>query len=428
MEHVRTGSKRLLRDLNQSLVLNLIAARGPISRTEIVHESGLPAATVTRITREFMTAGLISELDSAVESTGGRRPILLGINPTLGYVVGVKLREDSMTVAVCDLRCSVLHAVEAPLSSRTSNSPATPYEAFDAISGAVERAVREAGVPRQRVLGVGIGLGGFIDFDRGVCRYSAIMDWRDVELQGPLEYKLRLPVRVDNDVNTLAVAEHLFGAGRAASKFVLVTIGRGIGLGIVMGGEVYRGAHGGAGEFGHTTIDLAADAPECNCGKRGCLEAIASDYGILRAALRRDPGHHVEDTMQTLLARAQLPEVRAIFAHAGAVLGAAIANLINIFDPKLIILAGEGVRAGDVLLEPMREAIPRHTFAQFDPVALQISATEEVDWARGAASLILQEVFRPPIHDTDETVLVDALLGLTRNHIAGVGVVSRHSV
>lgn len=412
MERVRTGSKRLLRDLNQSLVLNVIAARGPISRTEIIHQTGLPAATVTRITREFMTAGLISE-GAAVESTGGRRPILLEINPTLGYVVGVKLREDSMTVAVCDLRCTAQYAIEAPLSSG-----ATPYEAFDAISAAVERAVREAGVPRQRVLGVGIGLAGFIDFALGVCRYSAIMDWRDVELQGPLEYKLRLPVRIDNDVNTLAVAEHLFGVGREASNFVLVTIGRGIGLGLVMGGEVYRGAHGGAGEFGHTTLDLSPSAPECNCGKRGCLEAVASDFGILRAALQRDPGHHVEDTMQSLLARAQQPEVSAIFAHAGAVLGAAIANLINIFDPKLIILAGEGVRAGDVLLQPMREAIPRHTFGPFDQVALQVTATDEVDWARGAASLILQEVFRPPIHDADETVLVTTLLALTKNTVA----------
>jgi predicted NBD/HSP70 family sugar kinase len=260
-------------------------------------------------------------------------------------------------------------------------------------------------------------MAGFIDSVRGVCRYSPIMGWRDVELQGPLEYKLRLPVRIDNDVNTLAVAEHLFGAGRVASNFVLVTVGRGIGLGIVMGGEIYRGANGGAGEFGHTTMDLSVDAPECNCGKRGCLEAIASDYGILRAALQRDPGHHVEDTMQTLLARAREPEVQRIFAQAGTVLGAAIANLINIFDPKLIILAGEGVRAGDVLLQPMREALPRYTFGQFDPVALEVSATDEVDWARGAASLILQEVFRPPIHDTDETVIVDTLLALTKNHV-----------
>lgn len=409
MQHVRTGSKRLLRDINQSLVLNLIAARGPVSRTEIVHETGLPAATVTRVTREFVAAGLVSEV-VADESTGGRRPILLHINPTLGYVVGVKLREDGMTLAVCDLRCSVLHAAEAPLPGG-----AGPYEAFDAITDAVERTVRAAGVPRQRVLGVGIGLAGFIDSAHGVCRYSAIMDWRDVELRGPLEYKLRLPVRVDNDVNTLAVAERLFGPGRTATNFVLVTIGRGIGLGIVMGGEIYRGANGGAGEFGHTTIDLSADAPECNCGKRGCLEAIASDYGILRAALQRDPGGHVEGTMQSLLARAHEPEVRRIFARAGATLGAAIANLINVFDPKLILVTGEGVRAGDVLLQPMREAIPLHTFGPFDQVALEVSATDEVDWARGAASLILQEVFRPPIYDTDEMVMVDALLALTKH-------------
>src|SRR5260370_2724092 len=110
---------------------------------------------------------------------------------------------------------------------------------------------------------------------------------------------------MDNDVNTLAGAERYCGAGRGAANFLLVTVGRGIGLGIVVGGEIYRGAHGGAGEFGHMTVDTSADAPPCNCGKRGCLEAIASDYGILRAATGEDPGHHVEDAMSALLARAR---------------------------------------------------------------------------------------------------------------------------
>ncbi|HEU5348274.1 MAG TPA: ROK family protein, partial [Ktedonobacterales bacterium] len=350
----------------------------------------------------------ISEV-AAVESTGGRRPILLSINPTLGYVVGVKLREDSMTLAICDLCCTVLYSTEAEIVPG-----APPYETFDAISVAIEHAIQEAGISRQRVLGAGIGMAGFIDSAQGVCRNSAIMGWRDVRVQAPLEYKLRMPVRIDNDVNTLAVAERLFGQGRSAANFVLVTIGRGIGLGIVMGGEIYRGTHGGAGEFGHTVIDLSHDALECNCGKRGCLEAIASDYGILRAALQRDPGHHVEHEMQQLLERAREPEIQRIFARAGAALGAAIANLINVFDPEFISLTGEGLRAGDVLLQPMREAIPLHTFGPFDPVALRTSMTTEVDWARGSASLILQEIFRPPIHDTDETVMMGALLALAR--------------
>lgn len=413
--YMRTGSKQLLRDLNQTLVFNVIAARGAISRTEIVRETGLPAATVTRITREFVMAGLVTEeMTTTTEPNGGRRPILLRINPTLGFVVGVKLREDSMTLAVCDLGCTVVYSCEAALPEGS-----VPHEVCDAIAEGVGSALRQAGVPRQQLLGVGVGLAGLIDSAAGVCRYSAIMGWRDVELQAPLEYKLRIPVRLDNDVNTLAVAERLFGPthARAANDFVVVTIGRGIGLGVVIGGEIYRGASGGAGEFGHTTIDMSEDAPVCNCGKRGCLEAIASDYGILRAALKRDPGNHVEAEMHALLERTDEPDVQHIFARAGTALGIAIANLINIFDPKLVLLTGEGVRAGDILLQPMRQAIPQHTFGRpFDQAALHISTTDEIAWARGAASLILREVFHPPIYDGDASSMMASLLALSRQH------------
>jgi N-acetylglucosamine repressor len=418
MTQVRSGSKQLLRDLNQNLVFNAIANRGAISRTEIAHETGLPAATVTRITREFVAAKLVTEEAPASSDSGsGRRPILLRINPSMGFVVGVKLREDGMTLAVCDLGCAVIHSLESPLPERSA-----PHQVCDAIAHAVATAMREAHAPLQRLLGVGIGMAGLIDSANGICRYSAIMGWHDVELQAPLEYQLRVPVRLDNDVNTLAVAERLFGPGRAANEFIVVTIGRGIGLGVVIGGEIYRGVNGGAGEFGHISIDLSSQAPICNCGKRGCLEAIASDYGIVRAALQRDPGTHVEAEMRALLQRADEPEIQRIFAHAGEVLGVAIANLVNIFDPQLVLLTGEGVTAGDMLLEPMRAAIPVHTFGRpFNQATLQVAPTDDIAWARGAASLILQEVFHPPIHSSDESRMMASLLALSRSEPATSG-------
>ncbi len=406
MVATRTGSKRLLRDLNQSIALNLIAERGPLSRTDLARESGLPAATISRIVGDFVAAGLVLETASD-ESSGGRRPILLCVNPTAGYVVGVKLREDALTVAVCDLSCAVVHQCEAALPD------AAPHRAVPTIAAAVERCIGEAGIARRAVLGVGVGLSGLIDSARGLCRYSAILDWRDVDLGPALEYTLRLPVRVDNDVNTLAVAERQFGAGRDAADFLLLTVGRGVGLGVVVGGEIYRGAHGGAGEFGHMTVDTAADAPPCNCGKRGCLEAVASDYGIVRAATGVEPGHQVEAVMRDVLDRAIAGDAatRAIFTRAGAALGVAVANLINIFDPALVLLGGEGLRAGDLILEPLRAEIPRHAFGRSrDDISVHICPTAEADWARGAASLVLHEVFRPPIYETDEPLVIDELL------------------
>ena len=403
----RSGSKRLLRDLNRSIVLNLIASRAPISRTDVAREGNLPAATITRIVGDFVRAGLVIETQSE-ESSGGRRPVHLTINPAASHVVGVKLREDSMTVSLCDLACTVVHSCEATLSAGIE-----PFQAVTVIAEAIERCIDEASVARPEVLGVGVGISGLIDSSRGLCRYSAILDWTNVELGPALEYRLRMPVRIDNDVNTLAVAERHFGAGRDVPDFLLVTVGRGIGLGIVVGGEIYRGAHGGAGEFGHMTVDNSPDAPPCNCGKKGCLEAVASDYGILRAATGEDPGHRVEVDMTALIAQAEAGDqrVRAIFQRAGTALGVALANLVNIFDPALVLVGGEGLRGGDLITEPMRAAFPRHVFGRpGHEVVLQVLRTTDVEWARGAASLVLREVFRPPIYETGEEPVIDTLL------------------
>src|SRR6266571_4730227 len=327
----RIGSKRLLRDLNQNIVLGLIAEQGPLSRTDLARLCGLPGATITQIVGDFVAAGLVSEVTSQ-ESSGGRRPILLSIRADAGYAVAVKLRENGMTLTVCDLTCTVIHH-------------------------------REDALP----------------------------------------------------LGALPLAERQFGVGRDVTDFLLVTIGRGVGLGIVVGGEIYRGARGGAGEFGHIIVDTAPDAPLCNCGKRGCLEAVASDYGILRAVTGADPGHSVEDAIGALVDRALAGDtgIQAVFAHAGTVLGIAIANLINIFDPALIVLGGEGVRAGELILGPLRTAIPQYIFGRSDAdIALTILQTNEVNWARGAASLVLHEVFRPPIYESETRPLIDDLLAV----------------
>lgn len=407
MASTRTGHKRLLRDLNQSVVFNLIMEHGPISRTDLARRSDLPAATITRIVGGFLAAGLISE-KVAEESSGGRPPIFVSINPAAGYVVGIKLRENSMTIAVCDLSCTLLFNLDEPIEGE-----ALPHRVVEAMVQGVRRCVNAAGVPLSKVLGIGVGLSGLIDSERGICRYSAILDWRDVELAAALEFKLRLPVRIDNDVNTLAVAERYFGAGRDVANFLLLTLGRGIGLGIVIGGEIYRGSGGGAGEFGHMTIDTSADAPLCNCGKRGCLEAIASDYGILRAATDADPGHHVEDAIGHLIERAQEgnTEIRAIFTRAGEALGVALANLINLFDPARVLIGGKGLRAGDLLLGSMRATLPLHRFGEsYESIELVPHTIDDASWARGAASLLLREIFRSPIYEDANHPFIDDLL------------------
>lgn len=398
-----TGSRDLIREMNRSLILNLVRSHGPISRTDVARLASLSPATVSEITALLLDQDLIREVGSG-ESTGGRRPILLTLNAGAGYVVGCKLMEHAVTTALTDLEASVLYSSLRPIETVRG-----VRHTLQAIADAVEETIRGVDIPRSKVLGVGIGMAGVVDHRAGICRYSPILGWRDVVVASPIEEILGLPVYIENDVNTLTIAEQWFGAGHGVNDFLVVTVGRGIGLGIVVNGQFYRGASGGAGEFGHTTIQ--ENGPRCDCGKSGCLEAIAADPAVVRqvrAAIaagrpsilaQRDP---VTFTDVVDAAQAGDSIAHEALQRSGWALGIGLANLVNVFNPRLIIIAGEGVRAGDARFGPMYQALAAHTFdglgEQLDVV---IDQWGDEAWARGAASVVLGELFRPPVHRRD---------------------------
>jgi glucokinase-like ROK family protein len=393
-----TANRQLIRAINRSTVLNITKSEGPISRTEIVRLSGLSPATVSEITADLITDELIYE-KAAGDSTGGRPPILLALNRDVAYVVGLKLAEQHISAALTDIEATVLGKLTVPVTGMT-----TVERAVAALAGAVEQVIVQTAVPRERVTGIGIGLAGVIDAERGLCRYSPILGWRDVPLKQLAEEQIGIPVYIDNDVNTLAMAEKWFGAGQGVDDFLVVTVGRGVGLGIVVNGQFYRGTRGGGGEFGHTA--MGPDGPVCDCGKRGCLEAYVADPALVRAAREAvaqgrlggvDPDALTVEQV-TEMARAGNETSRAIFAQAGRMLGMGVANLVNVFNPALIIITGEGVRAGDLLFEPMREAVAQYTFGGLGrDTEIVVQEWDHEAWAWGAASLVLQRIYRSPV-------------------------------
>jgi predicted NBD/HSP70 family sugar kinase len=393
------GSRGLIRDINQSLLLNLIQASSPISRADLARRSSLSPATVSGIIHQLLRAGLVTE-KAAGDSSGGRPPIMLSLNSDAGYVVGVKLTEDHIITALTDLNAQVRRRLTAPLGSSHD-----PPAVVDALSQAVLRLMRESGVNRAKLRGVGVGLAGIIDAAGGVLRYSPIFDWRNIPIRQMLHKRLRAPIYIDNDVNTLTMTEKWFGAGRGVDDFLVVTVGRGIGMGIVVRGQFYRGSNGGGGEFGHVVID--PDGPVCDCGKHGCLEAFASDPAILREARAAIASGAITGvpkralTIERLIDAAQAGDetARRLFAGAGRRLGMSIANLINVFNPRLILISGEGVRNGDWMFEPMRDAIRALAVPELLADAeVRIEPMADDAWARGAASLVLHELFKPPVH------------------------------
>ncbi|MFH1908168.1 MAG: ROK family transcriptional regulator [Chloroflexota bacterium] len=391
--------------MNRSIVLNVIKTYGPIARVEVARRTGLSPATVTGITAELIDEDLVFEKDMG-DSSGGRRPILLAINPSGGYVIGIKLTETQAIGALTDLEATVIVKRTDNLHGRD------PEMIVKQLSLLVSELLQKAGLPKKKLLGVGVGLAGIVDSEQGMLRQSPFFGWRDLPLGEMLQAQVRVPVYVDNDVNTLTLAEMWFGGGQGIDSFLIVTVGRGVGLGIVVNGQFYRGARGGAGELGHTVID--PEGPTCECGKHGCLEAYVGDPGLVRMATEAVNRGEIPGpitSMSDLLTQAQADEAgaHAVFARAGDILGQGIANLLNIFNPQKIIISGEGTRAGDLLFGPMRESIANHVMPGLaSDTSIQIDAWGDDAWARGAASLVLRQLFVSPLHKevVKETVAV----------------------
>lgn len=397
MNKPRRGNRDLMRAMNRNLLLNIIRSQGPLSRTQLTDLSGLSVGAVSQIVNDLIEQKWVTEVGES-DSTGGRRQVLLRLNPTAGYVVGLKLMENHVVCAVTDLDATVLNYLERPLLAIHD-----PQVIAETLSRTVIDALYQADIPRDRVLGIGVGLAGVINSVEGIVHYSPFFHWQDIPLAELIAENLSLPVYLENDVNTLTITEQLFGLGHDIANFVVLTIGRGIGLGMVLNHQLYRGHKGGVGELGHITMD--PNGPACDCGKQGCLEALAADPAILR-----DVQQALNDGADSILssnatfddvtraAEKGDPLARDLMARSGHNLGMGLAIVVNLFCPSLIIVSGEGVTAGAHRLDPMLDTLRAHTFnGLLDGTETRIKPTDDQAWARGAAGLVVGKLFESPL-------------------------------
>ena len=331
-------------------------------------------------------------------SSGGRPPVLLGLDPKAGYVVGIKLRENGLTTVVCDLEAQVVASRELEVELAGN-----PSAAIEAIASETTRVIRDAKVPLSKVLGVGVGMSGVVGTVDGICRYSHLLKWEDVELGAPLRNRLDLPVWIDNDVNTLAVAEKWAGDANAARDFVTLSVGRGIGLGIVIDRALYRGANGATGEFGHMIVEPGG--PRCECGHFGCLEAMVGEGALLRRASERKGRDLSREELLVLIAAGDSATLDVIDT-AGRKLGLAVANMVTLLNPELLIICGEGTDLGAPFLDPIITAVREQTFANLgQQIDIKVQSWGDEAWAVGAATLVLRESFSLPGSDQNSPAI-----------------------
>ena len=372
-----------------------IRAAGRVARAQLARDLGVSPASVTTLTAELIEAGLVEEVAAPREEMArGRPPVALGVRPQAHLVAGIKLSDREHTAVIADF-AGTLRADATLPATPGARAPEALMEAMEEL---LEQVCNRAGLGRGDLSAVGLGLPGFVDCAAGRVLWSLLLDRRPVDLAAQAGTRLGLPVHVDNDANLVTLAELWFGAGRALSDFAVVTIEHGVGMGLVINHRIWRGGGGLGLELGHTKVQL--DGALCRCGQRGCLESYIADYALVREATTAlNWPHHAGQSQTVLLeslhdhAKAGNEAARTIFRRAGRYLALGLANVVNLFDPGLIILSGERMRYDYLYArETLAEMEALAVNAGRPAPAVQTHAWGDLLWAHGAAALALAAV------------------------------------
>ena len=374
------GGPTTSRAINRRLILSLLRQQGAVSRAELASLTGLSAAAVTFVVSELIADTLVVEREAVAGATG-RRPTPIDINYDAHLTVGFKLHRHHIECVLTDLATTPLIASDVAISD-----PA-PTAIIETIASTIPHLLQRAGRKNVGLMGIGVSIPGEINAATGVCLQSPRFGWRDLPFAEMLAERVHAPVWIDDDVNAFAVAQRLFGVGRQHRNFAALAIGAGIGCSLVIDGKIYHGSRSAAGKLGHTIS--VPNGRLCECGRHGCLMAHAAEPFMLDEWSRL--------TGQTIAWEPFVDAVQAgdgtslaILEDAGTRIGHHLADMVNLFDPEVIVVGGEAVALGDALLDPIRREMEARTFFA-NPELLPDWVPNS--WARGAAALAAQAVF-----------------------------------
>lgn len=376
-------------------VMSGIRKAGRVARVDLAADTGLSPTTVTTITSELIRAGLIEETsrsEAAADLKRGRPRVDLKIRGQAHLVAGIKVSDLTLSAVLADFENTML-------AEHRLDLPDTDFDAeglADLLHTALVALTAKAGHRPEDLSGVGLGLAGVVDGARGYVYWSPSLRQRNVDLKPVLEARLGLPVFLDNDANLVAVAEQYYGEGRSVSDFLVVTVEHGVGMGIVLDNKVYRGARGCGAEFGHTKVQL--EGALCRCGQRGCLEAYVADYAMLRemsVSTELPLNGTKSEKLAALAAAARRGDrtARMIVDRARHTFVLGLANLVNIFDPELIVISGQQMQFDYLVAEDVVDSIARASVqVDMPPPRIVVQKWDDHMWARGATAYAIDGV------------------------------------
>lgn len=352
-----SGSLKALRRGNCERLVQLLRENGPLHRAELARRSGLSRAAVTNLVTDLMQRGLVVDVAAALGASQrrprGRAGELVSLNAAAGAALGIDYSKGEVRVVVANLA----HEIRGATVERLDAAAHWPQRLAAGLT-AVRRALAQAGLSPAAFLGAGLGIPDPVDLSTGTAgRSAAGPGWTGVHAADEFARHLGMPVTMDNTARLAGLAEVMWGAGAGARNAVYLKMSHGVGAGLLFDYRILRGAIGAAGELGHMSVDY--DGPVCSCGNRGCLELYAGAPAIL-AALQPVRGPDVTLASAVTAARHGDRACARVIADAGKLTGRALASVCNLLNPELIIVGGELAEAGDILLDPIREAVSAH--------------------------------------------------------------------
>ncbi|GHO79881.1 sugar kinase [Ktedonobacter sp. SOSP1-85] len=383
-----------VRQISRSTILRQIYLGKSMSRQKLSQYSGLSSATITNVVVELLQEGIV--IESGIEASQGGRPrSILTINPQYGYFIGVDIGETLIRVELFDLTLHKLSSIAYPQVLDENR----PEQAVQFICQGAEAVLAEVGITLEKVLGIGIGVGGLVERGEQIAAYVPSWGWQSVPLVSLLEKYFSMPIYLDNGAKAMAQAESLFGAGQWSEHLAVLLVGTGIGAGIIADDSLYRGGSNNAGEWGHTTIEL--NGRLCRCGGYGCLEAYAGAPGIIERLREVAPqssllqSNDQERIIAAIVAAARNGDRAAIgvLEDTAHYLGAGIANLINLFNPQVIVLGGwVGLEIGEYILPELHRFAERYALKRlFSATRIELSRLGQDAVAMGAAAFTLEQ-------------------------------------
>ena len=373
-----TGDQFLVKKINKSIVLDTIKQKCPLSRAQISEVTGLNKGTVSALVSELIEEDLVYEIGPG-HSSGGRRPVMLLFNKIAGYAIGIDLGVNYMLAVLTDLQGNI---IKEQMTSLVDSS-------FDVVMNTLKKAIQSlidlTPASTYGIVGIGIGVPGIVD-DKGTVLFAPNLGWEHVDLKGIISNEFHIPVIIDNEANAGALGEKLFGAGMGCSDLIYVSVGIGIGTGIILKNELYKGTSGFSGEMGHFIIE--ANGKKCRCGNRGCWELYASESALLEQAKEMD--------LDTLVKKADEgnPEVITLFNQIGEYLGIGLTNIINTFNPELIVIGNRMNKAEKWIANPIKRVIENRSLPYHrKQLRIEFSSLTVYSCALGAASFTSSAFF-----------------------------------